>query len=113
MRKLTDKPADDPTKLARSQSELDLAQDVFESINGRLVSEIPQLLDLRIPYLDPSFEAMVRLQIKFADDGYEKLGGVQRYFAPNVREDYANGQLDQQVEAALAEMRELSIAGLA
>lgn len=71
------------------------------------------MLDLRVPYLDPSFESMTRLQVAFAQEGYEKLGGVQRYFAENVREDYANGQLDAQVEAALAEMSTLSICGLA
>jgi hypothetical protein len=36
------------------------------------------LLDLRVPYFDPSFEAMIRMQCKFAEDGYEKLSGVQR-----------------------------------
>lgn len=50
-----------------------------------------------MPYYDPSFEAMIRLQCKFAEEGYEKLGGVQRYFPDNVRDDYAAGQLDSQV----------------
>ena len=41
--------------------------------------------------------AQVRIQTHFATDGYEKLGGVQRYFAEGVREDYAAGGLDAQV----------------
>ena len=48
-------------------------------LNEQLISELPQLLDLRIPYFDPSFEAMIRMQCKFAEEGYEKLSGVQRY----------------------------------
>lgn len=36
---------------------------------------------------------------------------VDRYFADNVRDDYANGQLDAQVEQILGEMRDLSICG--
>ena len=54
-------------------------------LNEQLITELPQLLDLRIPYFDPSFEAMIRMQCKFAEEGYEKLGGVQRsvaLFAP-------------------------------
>jgi hypothetical protein len=47
-------------------------------MNTSLMNELPQLLDLRIPYLDPSFEAMVRMQVSFAEAAYEKLGGVQR-----------------------------------
>jgi amphiphysin len=60
------------------QQEHDEAKGVFETLNEQILTDLPQLLDLRIPYFDPSFEAMIRLQIKFSEDGYEKLGGVQR-----------------------------------
>ena len=53
-------------------------------LNGQLVAEIPQLLDQRVPYFDPSFEAMIRMQCKFAEEGYEKLSSVQRC-APSPR----------------------------
>lgn len=62
-------------------------------------------------YLDPSFEAMVRCQLSFAQEGYEKLSGVQRYFSDNIRDEYANGALDGQVEGVLEEMKGLSIYG--
>ncbi|KZT40763.1 BAR-domain-containing protein [Sistotremastrum suecicum HHB10207 ss-3] len=111
MRKLIDKPSDDPTKFPKAQQEHDDAKEIFDALNDQLVQELPQLLDLRIPYFDPSFEAMIRMQCKFAEEGYEKLSGVQRYFADNVRDDYAAGQLDAQVEGVLQEMKELSICG--
>ena len=82
---------------------------VFDILNDQLVREIPILLEQRVPYFDPSFEAMIRMQCKFAEEGYEKLSGVQRYFEDNMADDYATGQLDAQVEGALQEMRELSI----
>ncbi|KAG8925244.1 hypothetical protein FRC02_009814 [Tulasnella sp. 418] len=111
MRKLIDKPSEDPTKLPKAQQENDEAKEVFEALNEQLISELPELLALRIPYFDPSFEAMIRMQVKFAEEGYQKLGAVQRYFADNVRDDYAAGQLDAQVEGVLQEMKELSICG--
>lgn len=49
-------------------------------LNEQLIAELPQLLDLRVPFFDPSFEAMIRMQCKFAEEGYEKLSGVQRYY---------------------------------
>ncbi|KZT21399.1 BAR-domain-containing protein [Neolentinus lepideus HHB14362 ss-1] len=113
MRKLIDKPSEDPTKLPKAQQEHDDAKEVFDMLNDQLISELPQLLDLRVPFFDPSFEAMIRMQCKFAEEGYEKLSGVQRYFADGVRDDYAAGQLDAQVEGVLQEMRELSICGAA
>lgn len=56
---------------------------MFDLLNEQLIAELPQLLDLRIPYFDPSFEAMIRMQCKFAEEGYEKLGGVQRFDIPS------------------------------
>lgn len=82
-------------------------------MNNAISTELPQLLDLRIPYLNPSFEALVRMQTKFTEESYEKLGGVQRYLTEGVRDDYANGRLDTQVEESLSALRELSICGLA
>jgi len=111
LRKLTEKPSEDPTKLPKAQQEHDDAKELFDLLNDQLIAELPQLLDLRVPYFDPSFEAMIRMQCKFAEEGYEKMSGVQRYFADNVRDDYAAGQLDAQVEGVLQEMRELSICG--
>ncbi|SCZ92673.1 BZ3500_MvSof-1268-A1-R1_Chr5-2g08091 [Microbotryum saponariae] len=111
-KKLSDKPSDDPTKLRIAEQEAETAKEIFEVLDQQVRNDLPQLLDLRVPYLDPSFECMVRVQAHFASDGYEKLGGVQRYFADTVRDDYASGQLDAQVEGCLQEMRELSICGL-
>ncbi|KAG1715614.1 hypothetical protein ID866_1538 [Astraeus odoratus] len=111
LRKVIEKPSDDPTKLPKAQQEHDDAKEVFELLNDQLIAELPQLLDLRVPYFDPSFEAMIRMQCKFAEEGYEKLSAVQRYFTDNVRDDYAAGQLDAQVEGVLQEMKELSICG--
>ncbi|KAJ6577513.1 hypothetical protein B0H19DRAFT_562296 [Mycena capillaripes] len=110
-RKTVDKPTEDPTKLPKAEQEHDEAKEVFDLLNNQLVAELPQLMDLRVPYFDPSFEAMIRMQSKFAEEGYEKLSGVQRYFADSIRDDYAAGQLDAQVEGVLQEMRELSICG--
>ncbi|KAH7913470.1 hypothetical protein BJ138DRAFT_1146051 [Hygrophoropsis aurantiaca] len=111
LRKIIEKPSEDPTKLPKAQQEHDDAKEVFELLNDQLIAELPQLLDLRVPYFDPSFEAMIRMQCKFAEEGYEKMSAVQRYFADSVRDDYAAGQLDAQVEGVLQEMRELSICG--
>lgn len=94
VRKLAEKPSEDSTKLPRAQQENDEAKEVFQALNDTFIAELPIMLDLRIPYLDPSFEAMVRCQLRFSEEGYERLSGVQRYFAESIRDDYANGQLD-------------------
>jgi len=48
VKKLVDKPADDPSKLPRAQAEHDEARDIFSILNDQLISELPLLVDLRI-----------------------------------------------------------------
>ena len=78
LKKLIDKPSEDPTKQTKAQQEHDECKEMFDMLNDQLIAELPQMLDLRVPYFDPSFEAMIRMQAKFAEEGYEKLSGVQR-----------------------------------
>jgi hypothetical protein len=75
-------------------------------LNDQLISELPLLVDLRIrepsqqdsspsdtflAYLDPSFEAMIRCQLRFAEEGYEKLSGVQRSASVHLSEVKTQG----------------------
>ena len=48
VKKLVEKPSEDATKLPRAQAEHDEARDVFNILNDGLVTELPQLVDLRI-----------------------------------------------------------------
>lgn len=66
-----------------------MAREIYEDLNEQLTAELPQLIDLRVPYLDPSFEALVKIQLRFCKEGYERMAQVQQYLEPQVREDYA------------------------
>jgi 8-oxo-dGTP pyrophosphatase MutT (NUDIX family) len=89
VKRLVDKPSDDPTKLPRAEKEAAMAREIYEELNEQLTAELPQLIDLRVPYLDPSFEALVKIQLRFCKEGYERMAQVQQYLEPQVREDYA------------------------
>lgn len=112
VRRLVDKPAKDASKLPRAERELQLAKEVFDDLNIQLKTEIPQLIDLRVPYFDPSFEALVKIQMRFCTEGYARLAQVQQYLDPNTRDQYANGQLDMEIDQLLAQMRQLNICAL-
>jgi hypothetical protein len=99
------------TKLPRAEKELEMAKATYEQLNEQLCSELPQLIDLRVPYLDPSFEALVKIQLRFCAEAYSRMAQVQQYLDPDTREQYAQGQLDTRVEQVLQEIRELSISG--
>ncbi|KAK5716847.1 BAR adaptor protein Hob3 [Elasticomyces elasticus] len=83
----------------------------YDQLNEQLTTELPQLIDLRVPYLDPSFEALVKIQLRFCAEAYSRMAQVQQYLEPETREQYASGELDARVEEVLGRVRELSIAG--
>jgi hypothetical protein len=105
VRKLVDKPSDDPQKLPRAEQDANLAHDLYESLNVQLVQELPQLVDLRVPYLDPTFEAMVKIQLKFCQEGYDRLNEINAHFS----DDRA---VEGKVEEVLQQMRDLAICGM-
>ncbi|KAL8986115.1 MAG: hypothetical protein Q9205_000365 [Flavoplaca limonia] len=111
VKKLVEKPDKDPSKLPRAERESDLARSAYETLNEQLFSELPQLIDLRVPYLDPSFEALVKIQLRFCAEAYSRMAQVQQFLDADTREQYAQGHLDSKVEQVLGEIRELSIAG--
>ncbi|KAJ9642848.1 BAR adaptor protein Hob3 [Coniosporium apollinis] len=111
VKRLVEKPDKDVTKLPRAEQEATAAKAAYDALNEQLITEIPQLIDLRVPYLDPSFEALVKIQLRFCAEAYSRMAQVQQYLDKDVREQYAEGALDNRVEEVLQEIRGLSIAG--
>ncbi|KZZ95775.1 protein hob3 [Ascosphaera apis ARSEF 7405] len=111
VKRLVEKPDKDPAKLPRMEKECEVAREAYEKLNEQLQTELPQLIALRVPYLDPSFEALVKIQLRFCAEAYSRMAQVQQYLDPDTREQYAAGQLDVRVEEVLQEIRDLSIAG--
>jgi amphiphysin len=58
-----------------------------------------------VPYFDPTFEAMVKIQLKFCQEGYDRLSEINEHF-PDDR------AVDGKVEAVLQQMRDLTICGM-
>lgn len=112
VKKLVEKPDKDVTKLPRAEKEAEQARAAYEQLNAQLHTELPQLIDLRVPYLDPSFEALVKIQLRFCAEAYSRMAQVQQHMDPETREEYASGQLDTKVEQILQEIRDLSISGM-
>lgn len=77
---------------------------MYENLNTILVNDLPKVIDLRVPYLDPTFEALVKSQLAFSQHGYEKFEGMRSYLPPS------NGQ-ENNVDNVLHQMRSLTICG--
>lgn len=112
VRKLIDNPAKDAGKLPRHEKELAIAKDIYEELNAQLRTELPQLIALRVPYYDPSFESLVKIQLRFCTEGYSRLAQVQQYLDQSSRDEYANGLLDGKIDDLITQMNSLGIAAL-
>ncbi|SAL95447.1 hypothetical protein [Absidia glauca] len=104
VRKLVEKPSDDPQRLPMAEKEADLARDMYENINAILVQDLPTLVALRVPYLDPSFEAMVKTQWRVGQLAYDHLEGIRASFPSSTTDD-------RRADTVLQQMRSLSICG--
>lgn len=114
VRKLIEKPAMDPqyeNKLSQYQGQLSQLENNYDTLNDQLKVELPKLVDLRIPFLDPSFESFVKLQLRFFNENYSHLNNLQVKLDAQTREDYINGTLDEKIDDVLLKMRELNITG--
>jgi amphiphysin len=101
---LIDKPVEDPQRLPRAEQEANMARELYENLNTILINDLPKVVDLRVPYLDPVFEALVKSQLIFSQTGYEKLEGMRNYIP-------ADNDNDRRVDDVLQQMRELTICG--
>ncbi|KAJ3018381.1 hypothetical protein HKX48_002932 [Thoreauomyces humboldtii] len=102
-RKLVERPSDDPTRLPRAEADSQAARDVYAHYNDLLVTEIPRLVAMRVPYLDPCFAALAKSQLRFNEQAHAKLDGIRDAFPNDAK------PLDGQVEDVLMQMRELTI----
>lgn len=78
---------------------------MYEIVNTIIINDLPKIIELRVPYIDPSFEALVKSQLRFSQSSYEQLEGLRHYFPPN------NETADTRVDDVLQQMRELTICG--
>ncbi|CAH6722861.1 reduced viability upon starvation protein 161 [[Candida] jaroonii] len=112
VRRLIDKPSKDAGKLPKAERELQLAKEIYDDLNEQLKYELPQLISLRVPFYDPSFESLVKIQLKFCTEGYSRIAQVQQYLDQTSRDDYSNGLLDGKIDELLNQMNSLNIAAL-
>jgi len=102
---LVEKPSGDASKLPRVEQEALAAKEVYETVNSTLLSEIPRLIDLRVPFLDPCFEALVKCQLEFNIQAKEALENVRGKFGGV---ESTGGGMDE-AQAVLSKIRDLAI----
>lgn len=113
VQKLIDHPKEDPgyePKLLSAREDLEQALETYGFLNAQLKDELPKLIEMRIPYLNPSFEAFVKIQLRYFSDNYSKLNAVQRQLDAESRHDYISRNLDRKMDLILGKIRELNVA---
>lgn len=112
LRKVEASKTDDPAydlKLADLTNEVNEAQDKYTHYNEQLKSELPKLVDMRIPYLNPLFESFVKIQLRFFNENFRRINDVQLKLDAQTRQDYVTGDLERKMDNILEKIKELSI----
>lgn len=92
VRKLVEKPDSDASKLPRNEGKLHDYRQAYENLNKLLVTEIPMLIDARVPLIDPSVEALIKGNLIFWRRGLNRLEELEKERGLNENaEDFLGG----------------------
>lgn len=108
VKKQADKPTEDTSKLPKAEADAQAAKQVYDDINQKLLDEIPKLIELRIPYLEPCFESLVKNQSVFYKEAATRFEGVKKGFEYGGKTADGYG-LEGQTDVILQQMKQLSI----
>ena len=110
VRKLAERPSEDMDKLPKAERQALETKIMYEEVNNLLVEDVPKLIAARVPYLDPTFEALIKSQIKFATDAHVKMAELKRYFNRHgLGSADQLAQMNGQVESVLQQLRDFQI----
>ena len=86
VKKLTEKPdkEEHAAKLSQVERQTEVAKQTYEKVNEYLCHELPQVIYLCVPYLDPSFEALSSFSCASAES-YSRMAIVQQCLKPDTR----------------------------
>ncbi|CAI5757172.1 unnamed protein product [Candida verbasci] len=98
--------------LNKMNQELTNIENDFMLLNDDLKNELPKFINLRIPFLNPTFESFVKLQLKYFNDNYKELSKLQNTIDANTKMLYEQDKLDDKLDNILKRMRNLDIAGV-
>lgn len=113
LRKMDTSTSEDPSfeiKKADLTEETAAAETQYTFYNEQLKSELPKLVSMRVPYLNPLFEAFVRIQLRYFNENFQKINAVQSKLDAQTRLDYINGTLEKKMDGILDKIKELNIA---
>lgn len=96
-------------RLSDAQSQLRVMGTAFETLNTNLKADMARLVNMRVPYMVPSFEAFVKIQLRFFNEMYSSLEKLQVKMDAQTRADHANGRLDERIDLVLQRMGALGI----
>lgn len=112
VKKLEENPTEEPAydlKLNDLKDETSAAEQVYERYNQQLKDELPKLVEMRIPYLNPLFELFVKIQLRFFTDNFSKLDLVLNAMDVQTKKDFINGTLELKMDNILDKIRLLNI----
>ena len=61
VKRLTEKPSDDPQKLIKAEAEMNTAKNIYEPIHQQLMTEIPLLINMQVKLLQVFLNSLLTL----------------------------------------------------
>ncbi|KAI8594776.1 hypothetical protein EDD21DRAFT_287302, partial [Dissophora ornata] len=66
-------------RLSRAECVTNSLREMYETMNVQLTSELPKIIDSRVAYLDPSFDAVIKSQLSFSQDTHNTMERLRQF----------------------------------
>lgn len=97
-------------RLPELQPQAEAAEEAFATVNEQLKEELPKFVESRTAFLDPLFEAFVKLQLRYFSDAHAQMEEAAARLDAQTRQDYLRGELELRLDGVLGRLKELNIA---
>lgn len=85
------------------------AKEDFEAQNETLMEDMAAFYDARVDFFSPSFQALIKSQIKYYTDAHQSYEGLQHVFSQSKDAGESDEEFLQKTQQKLAEIRALSV----
>mmetsp|Transcript_40554 Transcript_40554/g.63640 ORF Transcript_40554/g.63640 Transcript_40554/m.63640 type:complete len:145 (-) Transcript_40554:17-451(-) len=102
-----EKTPQNQAKLDATNQALAAAKQDYEKQNSVMLADLPQLIEGRIDYFEPSFEAMIRSGASYYSQASEALSDLTNKLG--WKKELSDEDCQQQLQQKLAEIKALSI----
>ncbi|PVU94801.1 hypothetical protein BB559_002912 [Furculomyces boomerangus] len=102
----------DPNIASQADGSIEYAENVYETLKQSLLTEIPKLINARIYVIEPSFKALVKLQLEFFKNSIDAMSHNIDTRTAYGHSGTSDTEIDNKMNNIMQQIRDLTVCKL-